>query len=227
MIEDDRHLIFDSVTDHALFRDICDRIIMPVQTHTVNVGVIDDSNANDALSGGIIFGDTDALVSFVPGIAVAVRTADCVPVMLHAPDIRAVAAIHAGWRGTIGGIVANAVKVMTDRGADRSAISAFIGTAICGDCYEVSEELAASFSEKGFGQCLSLGRDAGKDSKPRMLDLRTANRLILLRCGLSPENIRVSPFCTRHTFSKGVFPYPSWRREPGTLERLVSAILLK
>lgn len=189
------------------------RLVMPVQTHTANVAAITDS---DSLSGSAQFNDTDALVTQMKGIAVGVRTADCVPILLYAPDIKAVAAVHAGWRGTIAGIAANAIKKMTDSGADPSLIFAAFGPAICGDCYEVSPELADRFEEAGLGLSV-IRRGTGRPH----IDLIAANTLIMRRCGLSPERISGCGICTCQSGS-----YPSWRRSPEITDRLVTAICL-
>lgn len=183
-----------------------ERLVLPVQTHTVNVAVV-TTNPNDT------YPDTDALVSFDPAVAVGVRTADCVPVMLQAGDIGAVAAIHAGWKGTLGRIVAHTVDLLVARDADPAAMQAYIGPAICGDCYEVSAELTEQFHEAGLSAGVS----------DRHIDLREVNRNMLIEAGLRKGNISVSPHCTRHTTTP---LYPSWRRRPGITRRLVTAISL-
>lgn len=182
------------------------RLVLPQQTHSLNVAVVtSDPSA--------VYAETDALVSFDKSTAVGVRTADCVPVMLHAPDIGAVAAIHAGWKGTLGRIVKITIDQLSARGADPALMQAYIGPAVCGDCYEVSEEMAVMFREAGFNAGI-----AG-----RHINLRVMNREILLDAGLLSGNITVSPHCTRHTTSP---LYPSWRRQPGITRRLITAVSL-
>lgn len=190
-----------------------DRLVMPVQTHTANVAVVDKTDESLCKT---CYKDTDALVTRLKGTAIGVRTADCVPILLHAPDIKAVAAIHAGWRGTLAGIAANAIKIMTDSGADPSLIFAAFGPAICGDCYEVSPELADRFDDTGLG--LSVVRR--QPGRPH-LDLIAANTIIMRRCGLTHERISGCGICTCQS---GL--YPSWRRSPGIADRLVTAICL-
>lgn len=182
------------------------QVIIPLQTHTCNVGLIGPDGCHGPLA------DTDALISLARGTAVGVRTADCVPVLLFAPDAHAVAAIHAGWKGSLGGIVTRTVSMLADRGADPRQMRAFMGPCISAPDYEVSPELAATFREAGFGHCI-----AGE----RRLDLPAVNRCRLLAAGLTPENIAMPP-CS--TFSSPVFP--SWRRRPGTTARLLSWIRL-
>lgn len=184
-------------------------LVMPRQTHTINV--------EEVFSPSDDFPDTDALITRVRGIAVGVRTADCVPVLLYAPDIKAVAAIHAGWRGTIGGICRKTVERLCELGADPAKIHAMIGAAVCGDCYEVSEELAGQFIDAGYETAVS-GRN---------LDLKRVNSIILRAAGLQEGNIITLPYCTRHsTDSSSNYLFPSWRRESGTTVRLISTICL-
>ncbi len=79
----------------------------------------------------------DALVTGIPGISLAVMVADCIPLLLTSPE--SVAAVHVGRRGLVNEITRKTLSVMRDMGA--SKISAIIGPAICGSCYEVSEEI--------------------------------------------------------------------------------------
>lgn len=88
----------------------------------------------------------DALISDRRGVLVGVRTADCVPVLIVEPSTHAVAAIHAGWRGTARGITAAAVRAISDRwGINPADLRAAIGPAIGVCCYEVGPEVARQF----------------------------------------------------------------------------------
>ena len=85
-------------------------------------------------------GGWDALVTDQPGVTVAVRTADCVPVLVHDPRRRVVAAIHAGWRGAVAGIVSKTLTLMEDRfGSTRSDLRVSIGPSAGPCCYEVDD----------------------------------------------------------------------------------------
>lgn len=86
-------------------------------------------------------GEADALVSVSPTVAVAVLVADCVPVLLADPDAGVVAAVHAGRRGLVAGVVQAAVAAMVGEGADVARIRAAVGPAIAGESYEVPVEL--------------------------------------------------------------------------------------
>jgi YfiH family protein len=79
----------------------------------------------------------DALVTGIPGVSLAVQVADCIPLLLHSPE--SVAAVHVGRKGLVNGVTWAAIEVMRDMGSTR--ISAIIGPSICGNCYEVSQEI--------------------------------------------------------------------------------------
>jgi YfiH family protein len=93
-----------------------------------------------------LIGDGDALLEDAPGAVVAVRTADCIPILLVDERRRAVAAVHAGWRGTAAGIARRAVEAMRERfGTDAVDLHAAIGPGIGECCFEVGPEVAAVF----------------------------------------------------------------------------------
>lgn len=185
------------VADAGLAGDV----LMPVQTHSCNVAEVTAGSARPE--------DTDALICRQAGVKIGVRTADCVPILLYAPDIRAVAAIHAGWKGSLNGIVDNTLHCLRDMGADITRIEACFGPSICGNCYEVSPEMIEEFKASGFGKCIIGARN---------LDLEAVNRQRLRDCGVAAENIGSMRICTRETPA-----LPSWRRQQST-RRLVTYI---
>lgn len=176
-------------------------VLMPVQTHSCNVAEVKAGSASPE--------DSDALICRQAGVRIGVRTADCVPILLYAPDISAVAAVHAGWKGSLNGIVNNTLERLRAMGADISRIEACFGPSICGSCYEVSPEMIAEFKGAGFGECV-IGE--------RNLDLEAVNHQLLRECGVAEENIGSLHICTRET--PGL---PSWRREQSP-RRLVTYI---
>ena len=97
-------------------------------------------------------GEGDALVSSESGFSLVVAVADCMPVALVSPD--EVGMVHSGWRGTLSGISGNAVAEMV---VDPAEVTAYIGPGIRRCCYEVSEEIAASFGQR-FGEGVTDGR---------------------------------------------------------------------
>jgi len=140
-----------------------------------------------------VAGDADALLTRAPGVALAVRVADCVPVLLAAPSGAprgaAIAAVHAGWRGTAARIVEAAVDAVCEAsGARPETLVAAIGPAIGPCCYEVSQEVADAICAAG-GRALP-----GPRGRPH-LDLREANAAQLRGRGVTTIDF-VGP-CTR------------------------------
>ncbi|MFG2866436.1 peptidoglycan editing factor PgeF [Streptomyces sp. NPDC048338] len=112
------------------------------QVHGPDVAVVDGPWAADREIPSV-----DALVTARRGLALAVLTADCTPVLLADPVAGVVAAAHAGRPGMVAGVVPAAVKAMVDLGAEPSRITARTGPAVCGRCYEVPREMRAEVSE--------------------------------------------------------------------------------
>jgi YfiH family protein len=128
-----------------------------------------------------VVGTADALLESTPGSVVAVRTADCIPILLVDESHRAVAAVHAGWRGTVAQIVQRAIEAMHQRfGTDPAHLHAAIGPGIGKCCYEVGPEVAAHFGEQGRTH----------------IDLPEANRRQLLQAGVTAGRVHASNLCT-------------------------------
>src|SRR4051794_29413281 len=87
----------------------------------------------------------DALVGDDPGRVLSVRVADCVPVLLAAADGRVVAAVHAGWRGVVAGVVGAAVREVAGPAGAGAAVRAAVGPCIGGEAFEVGPEVLAEF----------------------------------------------------------------------------------
>src|SRR5512138_961826 len=134
--------------------------------------------------------EADVVVTAAAGVAACVSVADCVPILLADPDTGAVAAVHAGWRGTIEGAAAEGVRALArEAGAPAGRLLASIGPSIGPCCYEVSPDLAARFRA-------ALGDEvvrAGSSTAPH-LDLWAANARILRAAGVA--SIEVLGRCT-------------------------------
>ncbi len=136
----------------------------------------------------------DAIVTDKPGLALCIRTADCVPILLADARRGIVAAVHAGWRGTSLGVAARAVDCLRDRfSSEPRDLLAAVGPAIGPCCYEVDAPVHRAMEALGPGQTSFLV-PAGP-GKWRF-DLAAANRAQLLGQGLSPERIHLSGECT-------------------------------
>jgi polyphenol oxidase len=183
------------------------------QFHSDVIHLIDSASADSCKGLPPVAGDTS--LTNLPGLLLAVQTADCVPILLVDPKNRAVAAIHAGWRGTLTRIAAKAAGQMQMRFGSRPAdLLAALGPAIGGCCYEVGVEVATQFlsqfadapdwfdefrtgDEPNPIQWLNMA-PPGHQPPPKnvFLDLRKSNRAQLLELGLHSQNIFTSDLCT-------------------------------
>lgn len=150
-----------------------------------------------AASGDDTFPAGDAWVSAASDVLLTIRTADCVPILLVAPRAHAVAAVHAGWRGTLDGVIQAALAALQARYDARvDELSAAIGPAIGGCCYTFGSEHHAAFAARfGAGIDAAWRRDAEDDARV-YLDLRTVCRVALARAGVAADAIHVVGPCT-------------------------------
>lgn len=149
----------------------------------------------------------DALYCTEPGVAVAVRVADCVPILLEGDGF--VAAIHAGWRGTAAGIIRSSIATIQEE-LGRKVLRAAVGPAIGGSCYEVSPEVVEALEQ--------VAVEGGFWRRGRQVDLVLLNLGILRSLGVEAE--AVGP-CTRCSPD-----YWSHRRDGAAAGRQVGAICL-
>ena len=150
-------------------------------------------------------GPGDALLDDTPGAVLAVKTADCVPVLLVDARRRAIAAVHAGWRGTVAGIVQRAVEAMCERfGTAPEDLHAAIGPAIGKCCYEVGPDVAKYFGRQGRAH----------------VNLEAANRQQLLTAGLAADRIHAADLCTMCNPAE----FHSYRRDREAAGRMYSFI---
>ena len=135
----------------------------------------------------------DAIFTTEPGLCVAVSTADCIPVLLHDPVHGAVAAIHAGWRGTVDRIIGKTFIAMNKAfGCTPSDIKAIIGPGISLKNFEVGQEVYECFAKAAF--CMD---NISKFINGKWhIDLVECNRLQLVDLGINDKNIHVSGICT-------------------------------
>ena len=122
-------------------------------------------------------------------------TADCVPILLYDKELQIIAAIHAGWKGIVSGIIANTVTKMREvYNTNSSHIVAAIGPSISQKNYEVGDELIAEFNESGFD--LSSASFINKQTNKWHIDLKLLCRNELVRLGVEPNQIETSTLCT-------------------------------
>lgn len=178
-----------------------DCMVFPRQTHSANVAVVSSLPAGE-------LEETDAVVTCLPGALVGVNTADCVPLLMVDSEAGVVAACHCGWRGILAGIAGKTLEAMRGLGARPERVHAVIGPHICGDCFEVGEDVAARFPRRAL---------VGGYGKPHV-DLSAAIAL-----QIPGVEIGLSGLC-----SKELTRFYSVRRQGyGELRRTLSAITFR
>ena len=190
------------------------------QVHGTAIAVISGKMSRDDLQG------FDALITDIPGLAIGVRTADCVPILLHDPVRHVVAAVHSGWRGTVQRIVTKVIDQMISLyGTRPQDLRAVIGPAIGPDSFQVGEEVVRAFGDAGFPmeqiwsiREMQLGSPM---SGGHHIDLWRANRWLLEQAGIPANAIQVTGIDTY--LSPDFF---SARRETITCGRIINAIKL-
>jgi hypothetical protein len=163
----------------------------------------------------------DALMTNVPGILVTVQTADCVPVLIADRKQRAVAAVHAGRRGTAAGFLNEVVRKLKERyGSEPPDLVAVLGPGISGPRYEVREECLPPFQERFADWRMFC--DPHKGGK-WLLDLPGAIRRQIIAAGVPAKQVGLSGPCT---FSENSRFY-SYRRDGPSTGRLMAAIAIR
>lgn len=212
-----------------------EQLVYPHQTHQTEVRAITPSfyeltndERNSFLEG------VDAVMTDLPGVCIGVSTADCIPVLLYDEAHHAMAAVHAGWRGTVARIVVKTVRKMEEiYHTHPQQLHAVIGPGISLRNFEVGDEVYNAFREADFPMDkiaqrypVSASIEDRKTSGDLMrwhLDLPECNRLQLIDCGLEKEQIQLSGICTYDRCDE----YFSARRLGINSGRIFSGILLK
>lgn len=162
--------------------------------------------------------DADAVVITSRTLVASVRVADCVPVLMADTANHLVAAVHAGWRGTAAGVVAETVRAIAALGVPAERLVAVVGPSIGPCCYQVGanvhDEMHAVWPNAG-GWFVS-------DEDRWRLDLWRANRDQLVSAGVLAANVHVAGLCTAH----GLDRWYSHRQEGAETGRMVAAIAL-
>ncbi len=173
-----------------------DRLIIPYQTHSCNLLTIDDAFMHLTVDARhAILQEKDAVMTDVVGLCICVSTADCIPVLLYDATHNAIAAVHAGWRGTKERIVEQTLKAMhMTYGTVSTDIHAVIGPGISLEAFEVGIEVYEAFAEADFNmeQIARWYPEKGKYH----LNLPAANLMQLLAYGVPLAQIHDSGICT-------------------------------
>lgn len=164
--------------------------VIPKQTHNDVIGIIDETNYLKVCE------NTDSLITNVPSIILAIKTADCVPILLFDPIKKVIGAVHSGWRGTTQNIVGKTIVEMVNvYGSDPSNIIAAIGPCIGSKNYEVGSEVIQKIKRVTSDHKAIINFDMPSNGKA-FLDLTLANFNLLLNSGLKEKNIDTAYLCT-------------------------------
>lgn len=220
--------IADDVMAFSLERDetLPFYVVQPHQVHGCVIReVTRPDTTRDELEG------VDALVTDVPGVAISVRTADCIPVLLYDPVHKAVAAVHDGWRGTVQHLSCKVIDFMHERyGTEASDLKAVIGPGIGPESFQVGQEVADAFAAAGFPMdeiLADCGPKAPTADNPMNgglhIDLWRANEWLLEEAGVISANIQVAGICTYKKYDR----FYSARREGTGCGRNINVIKLR
>ncbi len=161
--------------------------VLSRQTHTDNIRLVTKEDMGKGLVKESDIFDTDGLITAEKGIPLVVFTADCVPILLYDPKQPVVAAVHAGWRGTVQNIGGKAVRMMQEQfGSDPKDILAAIGPSI-GPCHFAFGKEATEYFPEEFCKPCEDGY---------LVDLWAMNRKRVMEQGVPEENIEVAELCT-------------------------------
>jgi hypothetical protein len=192
------------------------QLVFPRQIHGDRIGIIDQASTS------LEFPDTDALVTNQPGVCICVQTADCVPILMFDPVQNVVAAVHAGWRGTVSKIVSKTIhKMQIHFDSEPEDLVVGIGPSISPHVYEVGDEVIDQVREN-FDDHRKLLIPSLNYNKA-FFDLWGANKSLLLTAGVPEEQIEIMGFCS---FSHPSLFY-SARRDGANTGRMVSGLLLE
>ncbi len=190
-----------------------DHLIIPHQIHGTAIKLIDrqfleqckqdKTSENAGCNSHSLLEGIDALITSQSKICISVSTADCIPILIYDAVHHAIAAIHAGWRGTAANIVGKTIEAMNKEfGTEGKDCKAVIGPGISIDCFEVGEEVYEIFAETGFRMPDIAKRYSVLNAPPSLfatkwhIDLPEANRIQLMEKNVHAENIMNSHICT-------------------------------
>lgn len=190
------------------------------QTHETNIRKVTNADlGKGALSYDDAFKSTDGFYTNKDGILLTLAFADCVPLYFLVPKKRIIGVAHAGWKGTVGGIGAEMISILQKKeDIDPKEVQVVIGPSICGNCYVVDETVITHLQNK-----LEAVEEKPYNligDNQYQLNLREANRLLLIRAGVQEDNIKETKYCT--SCHHDVFF--SHRKDLGQTGRMISFI---
>ncbi len=179
----------------------CDvnRMVRPSLVHGNHVHIVEEKDYGNGATRKSELQDIDALITNIPGVTLCATFADCVPLFFYDKRKQAIGLAHSGWRGTVKKIGLETVKAMQNAfQSDPNDILAGIGPCICKGCYQVGEDTAREF-QNAFKETefFKIERILQKNiDGTYQLDLRKANKQVLLEAGIPKENITIASICT-------------------------------
>lgn len=173
-----------------------EELVIPVQTHEANCLLIGDAylSASSQQRQEMLHG-VDALITRELGYCLCISTADCVPVLIYDKKHSAIAAIHAGWRGTVAYIVRDTLlRMEKEFGTSGEDVIACIGPSISLASFEVGEEVYEAFQKNGFDMPrISIRKE---ETGKHHIDLWEANRMQILAFGVPSGQVELARICT-------------------------------
>lgn len=200
-----------------------DNLYLPYQTHEDKVCIIDQQFLNknkqekDRLLNGV-----DAVITNIKHICIGVTTADCVPVLIYDPVNNVIAAVHAGWRGTVSKILQRTmIRMQNEFGCDPTDMIAGVAPSISQQNFEIGDEVAAEFETTHFPMEEISFRDS--ITQKAHIHLQDANKYLLIQAGVLPQNIEIANMCTYENDSL----FFSARRQTINSGRMVTGAMLR
>ena len=171
-------------------------LYIPYQTHKDKVAIIDkDFLQRSDFEKAKHLNGIDALITNQKDICIGVTTADCVPILIFDPVQHVLAAIHAGWKGTVARIAEKTIEKMTEQfGCKPQDLVAGIAPCISQKHFEVGDEVVEAFIQTGFIITDIAYRNT--ESGKMHIDLELANKLLLIEAGIDKNNIEIANLCT-------------------------------
>ncbi|MFO7873310.1 MAG: peptidoglycan editing factor PgeF [Bacteroidales bacterium] len=196
---------------------------MANQTHSGNVNIVGASNrGSGAVDKESALANTDGMITNVPNICLGVQVADCVPVLLYDPVKKVIAALHAGWRGTLRKIIPKAIdKMLQHYDCRTDNILACLGPSNGPCCYEVGDDVFRE-ARITLGSVKDIIKPAKTPGK-HIFDQWEANKQQLLDCGIKEEHIEQADICTQCNHDN----FYSSRTDQGVTGRFLAGIMLK
>ncbi len=195
-------------------------IISGNQVHGTAVHLVKDSNCYRGGQMGVVIPACDALISNLGNVTLAAFSADCLIIFLFEPEKKVISLVHAGWRGVLHGIMEKVIDILKkDYYCNHNRIIVAVSPGICFKCFEVGEDVAVEFWNKGWDDPLCIKKaSAGR----YFINLKEISRRQLINGGLCNDRIDVSDLCT------ACFPdlFYSYRGEGGKTGRMMAFLTL-